>query len=136
MLPKSHISLSMFQDCILYSSSDLMSLSTNKKRPLLSWVQSVHNNAWHGASPLITSAHTHLCDDEPFCHPVQSSKLSFGSPRSYGISFAFFPILPPPFPSFALKLPLLELLSCLNRYNLRRLPVLRWVGTYLCRLLF
>lgn len=47
-----------------------------------------HDNVWHGASPLIT--HTHLCDDERFCHPVQSSKLSFGSPLSYGISLAFF----------------------------------------------
>lgn len=39
------------------------------------------------------------------------------------------PILPPPSPPLALKLPLLELLSCPNRYNLRRLPVLRWDGT-------
>lgn len=45
------------------------------------------------------------------------------------------PILPPPFPSFTLKLPLLELLSCSNRYNLRRLPVLGWDGTYLSRVL-
>lgn len=45
------------------------------------------------------------------------------------------PILPPPFPPLALKLPLLELLSCPNRYNLRRLPVLRWDGTYLSRVL-
>lgn len=44
------------------------------------------------------------------------------------------PILPPPSPPLALKLPLLELLSCPNRYNLRRLPVLRWDGTYLSRL--
>lgn len=47
-----------------------------------------HDNVWHGASPLITR--THLCDDERFCHPVQSSKLSFGSPLGYGISLAFF----------------------------------------------
>lgn len=79
---------------------------------------------WYGRSPLITTAHTHLCDDELFCHPVQSSKLSFESPPSYGISFAFFPN--PPSPPFTPKLLLLELLSCTNRYNLRRLSVLRW----------
>lgn len=107
----------------------------HKRRPPLPWVQSVHNNGWHGASRLITSAHTHLCGDGPFCHPVQSSKLSLGSLRSYGISLAFFSVLPPPLPSFALKLPLLELLSCSNRYNLRRLPVLGWDGTYLSRVL-
>lgn len=88
-------------------------LSRDRRRPLL---------------PLITSAHTHLCDDEPPCHPGQSSELSPGSPRSEGISCAFFP---PP----ALKLPLLELLSCPNRYNLRRLPVLGWDGPYLSRAL-
>lgn len=36
------------------------------------------------------------------------------------------PILPPPSSSLRLKLPLLGLLSCPNRYNLRPLPVLRW----------
>ena len=81
-------------------------LSADKRRPLLPWVQHVRNEAWHGASPLITSAHTHLCDDEPLCHPGQSSKLSSGSPQSYGISFAFFPNPPSSLPS------LLSVLNC------------------------
>lgn len=68
-------------------------------------VSSFLGAVWHAATLLMTRARTHLCDDEPFCHPVQSSKLSLGSPRSYGISFAFFP------QSFPLP-PLFSLLNC------------------------
>lgn len=91
-----------------------------------------HDNIWHGARPLITSARTHLCDDEHF---IQSSipilkAVFWEPPPSYGISLAFFFNPPPPLllpsASFALKLLLLELLSCPNRYNLHRLSVLGW----------
>lgn len=69
---------------------------------------------------------------------IQSNPQSclLGALRVMALVLLSSPILPPPFPSLALKLPLLELLSCLNRYNLRRLPVLRWDGMYLSRLLF
>lgn len=69
---------------------------------------------------------------------IQSNPQSclLGAFRVMALVLLSSPILPPPFPPFALKLPLLELLSCPNRYNLRRLPVLRRDGTYLSRALF
>lgn len=75
----------------LYSNSELP--ADKRRGPLLLWVQSVHNNGWHGASRLITSARTHLCDDEPACHPVRSSKRSLGIRQSYGIIFFSFALL-------------------------------------------
>ena len=59
---------------------------------------------------------------------IQSNPQSclLGALRVMALVLLSSPILPPPLPSLRLKLPLLELLSCPNRYNLRRLPVLRW----------
>lgn len=59
---------------------------------------------------------------------IQSDPQSclLGALGVMALDFLSSPILPPPSSSFALKLPLLELLSCSNRYNLRWLSVLRW----------
>lgn len=58
---------------------------------------------------------------------IQSNPQSclLGALRVMALVLLSSPILPLPSLSFALKLPLLELLSCPNRYNLCRLYVLR-----------
>lgn len=59
---------------------------------------------------------------------IQSNPQSclLGALRVMALVSLFSPIPYPPAPSFTTKLLLLELLSCPNRYNLRRLSVLRW----------